>query len=349
MKEPFIRRPKAIAALAGLVLAVGLAVIPAQASVDNHYAKSDSTGTIGKQAAPGGPVTREQIISRAKSWVEQEVPYSQTSGWKDEATGGAYRRDCSGFVSMTWQLRTSLTTETLSSVARRISVNELEPGDALVNETSHALLFGGWTNKAKGDFFYYSEPRPGGRANKADANIHDYKVAGYFPSSYVPLRYKNITTTPQTPPSAPAPKPSTTAPAPEPKPSTTITLAPKPSTTTPGPKPSTTVAPSPSTTTAPRPKPSTTTSPKPTETTTPRPKPSTTAVPTPSATTAVNAPEADDSLPAVSVPSAPASAPATPVDGLPTAAPAAPDTLCTPAHRTRFRLWIPPFPFVLTF
>ncbi|MFJ8164179.1 hypothetical protein ACIRBY_25080 [Streptomyces sp. NPDC096136] len=363
MKEPFIRRPKAIAALTGLLLAVGLAVIPAQASVDNHYATSDSTGTLGKQAAPGGPVTREQIISRAKSWVDQGVPYSQESGWKDEATGGPYRRDCSGFVSMAWQLRTSLTTETLSTVAQRISVSELEPGDALVNTTSHALLFGGWTNRAKGDFFYYSEPRPGRQASRAGGNIHDYKIAGYFPSSYVPLRYKNLTTTPQTPPPAaapvPAPKPSTTAPAPEPKPSTTAPPSPKPSTTTtPAPKPSatTTLAPKPSTTTAPKPKPSATASPttataapKPGATTVPKPKPKpsvTVAVPSPDATVDVLAPEPSTSASATP-PSAPVPAAA---DGPPSAAPPiAPDASCAPARRSTHWFWVLAFPVPIVF
>ncbi|MEV7547593.1 hypothetical protein [Streptomyces sp. NPDC089915] len=76
MKQPFIRRPKAIAALTGLVLAVGLAVIPAQASVTGHYAKSASTGTIGNGAAPGGPVTHEQITARAQHWVKAGAPAS---------------------------------------------------------------------------------------------------------------------------------------------------------------------------------------------------------------------------------------------------------------------------------
>ncbi|MGW6704040.1 hypothetical protein ACWGDE_03950 [Streptomyces sp. NPDC054956] len=173
MKEPFIRRPKVIAALTGLALVIGLAVIPAQASNTQQYAKPYSTGTIGKGAAPGGPVTREQIIARAKDWVDQRVGYSQGSGWEDAATSGPYRRDCSGFVSMAWQLRTSLSTRTLSTVARELSeLEELEPGDALVNTTHHAVLFGGWTNKAKGDFFYYSESNTSVPAHKTNANIH---------------------------------------------------------------------------------------------------------------------------------------------------------------------------------
>ncbi|MGW9375420.1 hypothetical protein ACWGVR_36060 [Streptomyces xanthophaeus] len=260
MKEPFIRRPKAIAALTGLVLAVGLAVIPAQADSEGRIQRPSSTGTIGNGAAPGGPVTREQIIARAKDWVDQRVPYSQKLFWKDDATGGRYRQDCSGFVSMAWQLKDSLSTQTLPSVAKQLSgFEELEPGDALVNTKSHALLFGGWTNKAKGDFFYYSESNDSVPAHKASANIHSKEIDGYHPSSYLRLRYKNLTTTPSAPPPAPAPpsasaKPAPTTtpvpstppaatappkskPKPKPKPSTTATPVPKPSVTAAVPEP----------------------------------------------------------------------------------------------------------------
>lgn len=259
VQRPFLRRPKALAALAGLAMAVGLTVIPAQAQSTPHYERPMATGTLGKGAAPGGPVTREQIIARARHWVEREVPYSQARWWKDEATGGSYRQDCSGFVSMAWQLRESLTTASLPSVASRLpSFDQLEPGDALDNPAAHAVLFGGWTDKAKGDFVYYSESRPGRPARKDTANIHDNRIAGHPRTSYIPLRLKQLTTA-----QAPAPIPAKpTAPA---QPAPTATLAPSASTMPkpkPKPKPGTTVAPGPkpmpSTTAAPGRTPSTT-------------------------------------------------------------------------------------------
>ncbi|MFD8955210.1 hypothetical protein ACFV0B_40875 [Streptomyces xanthophaeus] len=200
MKEPLIRRPKVVAALAGLVMAVGLTVMPAQADSVDRYAKPVSTGTIGNGAAPGGPVTREQVIARAKHWVDRRVSYSQGRWWKDEATGGSYRQDCSGFVSMAWQLKESLTTQSLPAVADRLSgFDQLEAGDALDHPAAHAVLFGGWTDKAKGDFVYYSESRSGRPARKDTANIHDSRIAGHPRSAYVPLRYKKLTTATSTP------------------------------------------------------------------------------------------------------------------------------------------------------
>ncbi|MFJ8193984.1 hypothetical protein ACIQ8D_30130, partial [Streptomyces sp. NPDC096094] len=209
MHRAFIRRPRRLAAATGLALAIGLAVVPAQADSKPSTRQPSSTGTLGRGAAPGGPVTREQIIARAQQWVEQDVPYSQSHAWKDHATGGHYRQDCSGFVSMAWQLRSSLTTRSLPDVANRLSsFSQLEAGDALNYPAAHAVLFGGWTDRAKGDFVYYSESRSGRPARKERANIHDRRIAGHPRTVYVPLRYKKLLTTPPPAKQAPAPPPT---------------------------------------------------------------------------------------------------------------------------------------------
>ncbi|WP_405681547.1 hypothetical protein OG239_44350 (plasmid) [Streptomyces sp. NBC_00868] len=206
MYRGFIRRPKRLAAVTGLAIAVGLAVVPAQADSRPSYESPVSTGTTGQGAAPGGPVTRDQVIARARHWVEKTVPYSQSHWWKDDATGGRYRQDCSGFVSMAWQLKDSLTTQSLPDVADKLAgFSELEAGDALDYPAAHALLFGGWTDKAKGDFVYYSESRGGRPALKESANIHDSRIAGHPRTVYVPLRYKKLVTTPAPAPAATAP------------------------------------------------------------------------------------------------------------------------------------------------
>ncbi|MDT0615353.1 hypothetical protein [Streptomyces lancefieldiae] len=209
MHRAFIRRPKRLAAATGLALAVGLAVVPAQADSKPSTHRPSSTGTLGRGAAPGGPVTPQQVIARAQHWVEQDVPYSQSHAWKDDVTGGHYRQDCSGFVSMAWQLKSSLTTRSLPDVANRLSgFSQLEAGDALNYPAAHALLFGGWTDRAKGDFVYYSESRSGRPARKESANIHDSRIAGHPRTVYVPLRYKKLVTTPPSAKPRPAPQPT---------------------------------------------------------------------------------------------------------------------------------------------
>ncbi|MGT2532756.1 hypothetical protein ACU4GG_41130 [Streptomyces nojiriensis] len=308
MKRPFIRRPKALAALAGLVVAVGLTVFPAQASNTPYYAKSTSTGTIGNGAAPGGPVTREQIIARAKGWVEKSVLYSQKSGWEDHVTGGPYRRDCSGFVSMAWQLRDSLTTWSLPSVADRLAgFEQLQAGDALDYPARHAVLFGGWTDKAEGDFVYFSESRPGRPARKESANIHDSEIAGHPRTAYIPLRYKKLTTAPAAAPSQPA-QPLKAKPKPKPKPQPTATTPTKPGSTS-----ATPAAVTPAATTAPTPG-------------------RTAAMPAGSAPTAAPTPPSP-----ATAPTAPANVP---VDGPTGSTAPGPGSGCTPARRPAFWAWI---------
>lgn len=219
MNGNFIRRPKCLAVVSGLVMAVGLAVVPAQADSKPDNRPPSTTGTLGRTATPGAPVTRDQVIARAKHWVEEAVPYSQSHAWKDDATGEHYRQDCSGFVSMAWQLKDSLTTRTLPGVADRLpGFSQLEAGDALNYPAAHAILFGGWTDRAKGDFVYYSESRSGRPARKDSANIHDSRIAGHPRTLYIPLRYKKLVAPPA--PIAPAhttpARPAKPAPAPTP-------------------------------------------------------------------------------------------------------------------------------------
>src|SRR5437879_3461511 len=66
-------------------------------------------------ASAGATVTRGVIISRAKTWVSAQIPYSQVNYYN------GYREDCSGYVSMAWGLGTpGLTTYTLPSVSYQI-------------------------------------------------------------------------------------------------------------------------------------------------------------------------------------------------------------------------------------
>ncbi|MFE7129525.1 RICIN domain-containing protein [Streptomyces sp. NPDC057638] len=162
------------------------------------------TRTLGSSIQAGGKVTRDQVIKRAQAWVDQKVPYSANglrapySFWPDSTTGERYRQDCSGYVSMAWQLKSSLSTHSLPSVATRIPTAELKPGDIL-NATGHVLIFGGWTNQARGEFTYYQQSSRARPTHKAEGSIHAARLAGHPTSSYTALRYKNIIDTPTTP------------------------------------------------------------------------------------------------------------------------------------------------------
>lgn len=77
-------------------------------------------------ASQDSPITRNTIIQRAQKWADQHVPYSQ-SALKD-----GYCTDCSGYVSMAWDLSSSRTTWTFPEVSRQISKESLQPGDVLI-------------------------------------------------------------------------------------------------------------------------------------------------------------------------------------------------------------------------
>ncbi|WEV27622.1 peptidoglycan-binding protein [Streptomyces sp. 71268] len=126
----------------------------------------------GGESAPGGghavtaassrTITRAAILARAQRWVDQRVPYSMGGYAAD-----GYRRDCSGFISMAWNLGSNQWTGSLPAFAVRISKSQLEPGDMLLfhnaaNPTagSHVTLFGGWVDTARTRYIAYEQTRP---------------------------------------------------------------------------------------------------------------------------------------------------------------------------------------------
>lgn len=93
---------------------------------------------------------RKTAITRGFSWFDRNVPYSQSRYFE------GYRTDCSGFVSMAWQLGTSYTTASFVSGGGESfllgSYGALRPGDALVrrrNGAGHIVMFLGWNDAAK--------------------------------------------------------------------------------------------------------------------------------------------------------------------------------------------------------
>ncbi|MFE0700511.1 peptidoglycan-binding protein [Streptomyces sp. NPDC058872] len=106
--------------------------------------------------------TRAEIINRAKRWVSAQVPYSMEKYWSD-----GYRQDCSGYISMAWNLRSNEWTGSLDRFAVRIDRSELQPGDILLfhnpaNPTrgSHVTLFGGWTDYTHTSYIAYEQTKP---------------------------------------------------------------------------------------------------------------------------------------------------------------------------------------------
>jgi hypothetical protein len=97
------------------------------------------------EASSSSAIVRNEILNRARSWIDERVFYSQSRNHTNRF--GTYRTDCSGYVSMAWALSSSYTTWTLWNVSTRIGAGELQPGDALLKDsggTDHVALFVRW-------------------------------------------------------------------------------------------------------------------------------------------------------------------------------------------------------------
>ncbi|QMU76642.1 C40 family peptidase [Streptacidiphilus sp. PB12-B1b] len=144
----------------------------------------------------GGSISRDEVIQRAQSWVSEGVPYNQGAYYSD--SNGSYREDCSGYVSMAWDLSSSMVTQTLPSVSTQIASSDLQPGDALDYTAEHVILFGGWVDQSAGTFTYYAENNPSELTNTYTGSLDASSLDGWPTSDYTPLRYNNITGTAST-------------------------------------------------------------------------------------------------------------------------------------------------------
>ncbi|MFJ4968770.1 peptidoglycan-binding protein [Streptomyces sp. NPDC088755] len=202
------RRALVLAAAAGVVLSCGAAGAAAAAghstgaprvSKDPEPVPDTPQGEKGplKGSGASGPpsdsavlrkTTRAEIIDRAKRWVAAKVPYSMGKYWSD-----GYRQDCSGYVSMAWNLGTNEWTGSLASFGTRIARADLQPGDMLLfhnaadpSQGSHVTLFGGWTDHTHTHYIAYEQARPQTRKQSTPM--------AYWNNSdrYAAYRYKGV-------------------------------------------------------------------------------------------------------------------------------------------------------------
>jgi hypothetical protein len=145
-----------------------------------------------RDSQAGQTITRSTVVARAMTWAQAQVPYSQTSYYQD------YRQDCSGFLSMAWDLTTSAVSGDFVSSSsiydtRLASWADLQPGDLLGIQTSsqqHVILFLGWASDDDGQHRYFdevSESEPGTPTEVGD----DQDALGYW-KDYTPYRYDKI-------------------------------------------------------------------------------------------------------------------------------------------------------------
>jgi hypothetical protein len=131
-----------------------------------------------------------------------------TSYWSD-----GYRQDCSGFVSMAWNLPGNEWTGSLGRYADRIPKEDLQPGDMLLfhnpaspQRGSHVTIFGGWTDYTHSYYIAYEATRPYARRQATPYPYWSHS------DRYLAYRYKGLV--PATSGSEPDPEPVETTPYP---------------------------------------------------------------------------------------------------------------------------------------
>lgn len=124
--------------------------------------------------------TNSEIIANADTWLYPPVWYSQSSYYN------GYRQDCSGYVSMAWQLGTSATTWSIPNYSFEISKDDLSPGDILLNIDEHVLIFNGWANDARTQYWAYEQTPP--------QTIYHVVAYPYWEGYgvYVPYRFNGV-------------------------------------------------------------------------------------------------------------------------------------------------------------
>ncbi|MGW4562251.1 peptidoglycan-binding protein [Streptomyces sp. NPDC004561] len=132
--------------------------------------------------------TRTAIIKRAKTWVAAKVPYSMSAYWSD-----GYRQDCSGYVSMAWNLGSNEWTGSLNQFGVKIKKGDLQPGDILLYHNagnpesgSHVVIFGGWTDYTHTYYTVYEQTPPHARSQTTPYPYWSHA------DKYVPYRYKGL-------------------------------------------------------------------------------------------------------------------------------------------------------------
>jgi hypothetical protein len=168
---------------------------------ENYSVEALTSACTASAIRAGTPPERRAIIDRALNWVERRVMYSQTP----QASVGGYRTDCSGLVSMAWGLPTpGNTTHSFAGGpwdnrrSRRITWDELEPGDAINYPSRHIMLFAGWLDERKTRFCTIEEYNWGRPASILHHTIYDRSGGRPYRDVYLPIRFSN------TPPGASA-------------------------------------------------------------------------------------------------------------------------------------------------
>ena len=137
-------------------------------------------------------ISRDGVIKRAQRWTDRSIAYNQKASASDYNDHYArdYRTDCSGYVTMAWNLNCCCcyNTKNLHTIAKEIKKDELKAGDILLRKNKHTLIFWEWVDHGKTKYrgFEMDEPH-------AKVVEYPYPYKGTSGKFYKPYRYNFIT------------------------------------------------------------------------------------------------------------------------------------------------------------
>jgi hypothetical protein len=186
-----------------IALASGLAAATVSPASAATASPGDQATNVSVEATTAATTKRSVALDRAKSWLTAShghgVPYGTYlfNGW---------RADCSGYVSMAWNVRDSRGNpvnhntdsmvrggyQTPGPIVHAITWNELKAGDAIgflgkgsIGDAGHVMLFEKWADAAHTTYWVYEQHGPNG--TPTDHRTHHKSYNGYKP-----YRYNNI-------------------------------------------------------------------------------------------------------------------------------------------------------------
>lgn len=176
-----------------------------KASCKADYKSDHAPGAqVGIPYAWGGSMSLEEFDRRIASG---EAAGSHSRDGTLSCVAGV---DCSGFVSQVWKLPQRYTTSSISAVTRSITLDELQPGDALNKAGSHIVLYAGRSPDGKPIIYEAS-----GSASRVRMATPSWSyLAGYQPIRYNDIQEPAAAVAPATPaPSSSMPVVESTPPA----------------------------------------------------------------------------------------------------------------------------------------
>ena len=149
------------------------------ANVVSHDTPTTTVSSLCRKTVAVADQTRAGIIARAETWWDAKVSYNQDGYYN------GYRTDCSGFVSMAWQLTNNPTpwTGTLPQYSHEIDWSQLLPGDALLTN-GHVILFHSWVDSTKQRYNFIELASTADDMNRGTA----YRGSGSDDRHYWPIR-----------------------------------------------------------------------------------------------------------------------------------------------------------------